>query len=107
MDRLFTRSSRLPARPAGSGFPKGSGLSLFEGDITGSADTRLSVAQLLALVGEGPGIGGTERHRAIACFLSASEGWKEAARALGGAFAGDNPRLTETKTERKTETKGE
>lgn len=38
-----------------------------------------------------------ERHRAIACILSASDGWREASAQVGGAFAPeqpDNPWLT-------------
>ena len=37
------------------------------------------------------------RYVAIACALSASEGWQEAVRRLGGAFAEESPGLKERK----------
>jgi hypothetical protein len=64
-------------------------LSRFEGDITASGATRLSVADLLALLGGECEAGEAQRAQAIACYLSAGEGWKDAVKRLGGAFAAE------------------
>ena len=37
------------------------------------------------------------RHAAIACYLSAGEGWRDAMKKLGGAFADVEPGLREGK----------
>ena len=59
----------------------------FEGDFR--ADTRepLSIDELIALLGNVVETAGGSRDDAIACALSASEGWQEAVKRLGGAFA--------------------
>ena len=67
----------------------GTGLSRFEGDFRPSADAPLSIAELLAILDRHPAGGESERQKAIACFLSASEGWRDAVKALGGTFAND------------------
>ena len=58
----------------------------FEKDFSGSAETPLTLNELLSLLG-----GGTEdgrsREDAIACYLAVGEGWREAVKQLGGAFA--------------------
>lgn len=54
-----------------------------EKDFRGNGDP-LSLEELLDLIeGEGESV----RHAAIACYLSASDGWREAIKELGGAFA--------------------
>ena len=58
-----------------------------EGDFRADAREALSLNELLELLntsGEGDF---RARQDAIACYLSASEGWKDAVKRLGGAFA--------------------
>lgn len=64
-------------------------LARHEGDFRIDAEQSLSLNELLALLddcaeGERP-----SRENAIACYLSRSEGWREAMRLLGGTFAKD------------------
>ena len=49
----------------------------------------MSSAELLNLLGTNTAISGRERQEAIACYLSASEGWDEALKILRGEFACD------------------
>ena len=58
-----------------------------EAEFHAAANGPLSLAELIALVGNADALTEHERQEAIACYLSASEGWTEAARRLGGAFA--------------------
>ena len=69
----------------------------YEGDFRASAHEPLSLNELLALLGD-KGVG-AERSRedAIACYLSASEGWDEAVKLLGGTFAQGAAGLKERK----------
>ena len=57
----------------------------FERDFRGSAEAPLTLDELVALLGDN----GDARSRedAIACYLSGSEGWRDALKQLGGAFA--------------------
>ena len=56
-----------------------------ERDFRTGAEEPLSLDELLALLGaDGDG---RSREDAIACYLSAGEGWREAMKRLGGAFA--------------------
>ena len=43
--------------------------------------------ELLGLLGDAAAESCRDRQEAIACYLSASEGWSEAVQRLGGAFA--------------------
>ena len=69
-------------------------MSRFEGDFGAAGEARLGRPELLELLSGCsslagcPSIAGRERE-AIACYLSASEGWDEALKALRGAFASD------------------
>jgi hypothetical protein len=47
----------------------------------------LKLDELLALLGDAKPESCRDRQEAIACYLSASEGWNEAVQRLGGAFA--------------------
>ena len=58
----------------------------------------LSLEELLALLG-GQGVDPQSRQEAIACYLSGSDGWRDAVRALGGAFAGEATGLRERKAD--------
>ena len=59
----------------------------------------LSLAELLETLGEGPALDGHSREDAIACYLAGGEGWKEAVKLLGGAFAKGASGLRERKTD--------
>ena len=70
-----------------------------EGDFRADAEETLSLNELLALLdsaGEGDG---RSREDAIACYLSGSEGWREALKRLGGTFAGDAAGLRDRKAD--------
>jgi len=62
-------------------------LARHEGDFRTNAEAPLSLNELLALLGDGAEAEGRSREDAIACYLSASEGWRDAMKRLGGAFA--------------------
>jgi hypothetical protein len=71
-------------------------LARFEGNFRGRAKEPLSLDDLLSLIGHVES-DGRSREDAIACALSASEGWEEAVKRLGGAFAEEAPELRERK----------
>ena len=62
-------------------------MSRFEGDFTAAAAARLTMTELIELA-QGQDGDPLARQQAIACCLSAGEGWREALKALGGSFAG-------------------
>jgi hypothetical protein len=64
-------------------------LSRFEGDFSAAGDASLSTAELLNLLSASSGLNSRERQAAIACYLSAGEGWDQALKTLRGAFASD------------------
>ncbi|MGI8610804.1 MAG: hypothetical protein ACR2KH_00785 [Sphingomicrobium sp.] len=64
-------------------------MSRFEGDFAGAGGGPLSNSELLDLLAAFSALHGRERQEAIACYLSSSEGWDEAMKALRGAFAAD------------------
>jgi hypothetical protein len=68
---------------------EGEELSRFDGDLTASTDAPLSVAELVTILSGDFVATDHQRQQAIACFLSASDGWKDAIKSLGGAFAAD------------------
>ncbi len=63
-----------------------------EGDFHASAGEPLSLEELLDLLSAEGRFDSRARQQAIACYLSAGEGWREAMRQLGGAFAEIEPR---------------
>jgi len=66
-------------------------------DVRAQAASPLSLDELLALLND-PAKGDPQsREHAIACFLSGSEGWKDAVKQLGGTFAQRATELTERK----------
>ena len=68
---------------------RGSGLSRYEGKFQGEAAETLDVSRLISeLSGQQSQLSDRDRQIAIACYLSASEGWRNASQRLGGAFAG-------------------
>ena len=76
---------------------KGEGLARHEGDFRSEAKAPLSIDELLAFLATVEKGDGCSREDAIACALSASDGWQEAVKRLGGAFAEDAPGLRERK----------
>ena len=69
---------------------RGSDLSRYEGRFTGKAAQTLDVSLLLSeLAGQQAQLSDRARRHAIACYLSASEGWRHASQTLDGAFAGE------------------
>jgi hypothetical protein len=74
-------------------------LARHEGNFRTDAEAPLSLDELFALLGaDGKGEGLT-RQDMIACALSASEGWQDAVKKLGGAFAEEGSGLKERKGE--------
>ena len=71
----------------------------FERDFRNAAEAPLTLNELLELLGESGETDERARHDAIACYLSGSEGWREAVKALGGAFADEEAGLRERKTD--------
>ena len=69
-----------------------------DGEIRAGADEPLSLNELLALL-EGDEADSQRRQDAIACYLSAGEGWREAVKKLGGAFAEIEAGLRDRKTD--------
>ena len=68
-----------------------------EGEFRAGKDEPLSLNELIALLG---GDADSQRRQdAIACYLSAGEGWREAVKRLGGAFAEAEAGLKESKTD--------
>ena len=72
-------------------------LARYEGDLRADAQEPLSLNELLALLDSKDAAAGRSRENAIACYLSASEGWDEAVKLLGGAFAAGAAGLRERK----------
>ena len=60
-----------------------------EGDFKAAAETSLEMGELLRALARADSATARDRQAAIACLLSASEGWQEAVERLGGAFADD------------------
>ena len=63
-----------------------------EGEFKAAAETSLEMEELLRALARADSASERERQAAIACLLSASEGWREAAERLRGAFAEDGTR---------------
>jgi hypothetical protein len=69
---------------------EGAGLSRFEGELKASAYAPLSVEEVVAILNGNTAATDHRRQEAIACVLSASDGWKDAVKSLGGAFASES-----------------
>ena len=74
-------------------------LARHEPDFRAVAEGPLSLDELLRLLGDSKADSKRERQAAIACYLSAAEGWTEAVRRLGGTFAADGTGLKERKSD--------
>ena len=65
-------------------------MSRLDGKFTAASDVPLDLAELLASLEAEPEASANDWRAAIACYLSASDGWRDACELLGGAFAGDS-----------------
>ena len=63
------------------------GLARHESEFESAGEARLDPDELLDALRSGPARAASKRRDAIARCLSASEGWRDAAAKLGGAFA--------------------
>ena len=70
-----------------------------EGKIGREGGLPVDAADVLAALAREARPGGKRRQDAVRCYLSASDGWREASAALGGAFAAEGERLRATKDE--------
>ncbi len=71
-----------------------------DGDLTKGDFQPLPLEELLEMIGRpAPSSDSKSRQDARACYLSSSDGWAEAARHLGGAFAEEIAALTVPKGE--------
>ena len=70
-----------------------------ERDIQAAAEKPLSLDEIVALIGAEGDLDSRERDIAIACYLSAGEGWREAKQRIGGAFAEGGSGLKERKSD--------
>ena len=70
-----------------------------ERDFRDHAEAPLSLDELLALLGSGADADERSRKEAIACYLSGSDGWRDAMKALGGTFAEEEAGLRERKSD--------
>ena len=59
----------------------------FDGNLKAAGEAKLDVDELLSALNAASNLGREERQDAIACFLSVSEGWKDARDSLKGTFA--------------------
>jgi hypothetical protein len=74
-------------------------LARHEGNFRPDAEAPLGLDELLAILASVERGEALSRDDAIACALSASDGWQEAVKRLGGAFADDEPGLRGRKGE--------
>ena len=96
---LFTRISLLRTRCSGQDRTGEAGLARHEAEFHADAAAPLSVDELVKLLGPEAGLDPDARQHAIACYLAAGDGWRDAVKALGGAFAQEGPGLKERKSD--------
>ena len=68
-----------------------------DGEFRADEHRPLSLPELLEILGSSAEAEGRSREEAIACYLSGGDGWREAARLLGGTFADGAAELRERK----------
>jgi len=69
-----------------------------EREFGSDTDGPLSLNDLLELL-DASGVEARDRENAIACYLSAGEGWREAMQKISGAFAEGEMGLRENKAD--------
>jgi len=62
-------------------------LARFDGNLKAAGEAKLDIDELLSAFPKASEAAAKGRQDAIACFLSASEGWEQAKGALKGNFA--------------------
>ena len=72
-------------------------MSRHEGDFRKAVEAPLSLEELVALLRGETEADDRARQNAIACYLSAGDGWRDAVKQLGGAFAPQEQGLKERK----------
>ena len=65
-----------------------------EGKIGGQGQAPVDASDILAALARENGGRAERRQHAVRCYLSASDGWREASAVLGGAFAADEEGLS-------------
>ena len=70
-----------------------------EGDFRAEAQEPLSLNELIALLGNCADVDERSREDAIACYLSGSDGWREAVKLLAGTFADGTAGLRQRKVD--------
>jgi hypothetical protein len=70
-----------------------------ESDFRVDAEAPLSLEDLLALLASNGDVDERSRRDAIACYLSGSDGWRDAMKMLGGTFAEGSAGLKERKAD--------
>ncbi len=58
-----------------------------EGKIGREGEEPVDAAEILSALRRDGAVTASRRQGAVSCYLSASEGWREASTVLGGAFA--------------------
>ena len=71
----------------------------YERNFRVNAEAPLSLDELLDLLDSAGERGSRTREDAIACYLSGSEGWRDAVTLLDGAFAEEGAGLKERKAD--------
>jgi hypothetical protein len=74
-------------------------LARHERDFRADSEAPLSLDELLSLLGAGAVGDERSREDAIACYLSGSDGWRDAMKKLGGTFAEEAAGLKERKAD--------
>ncbi len=62
-------------------------MSRLDGKFTAADEAPLDAAEILAALEAQAADSTRDRHDAIACYLSAEDGWRDASAVLGGTFA--------------------
>ena len=71
----------------------------YEGELRPANEQPLEIEELLALLDRNSSEGETSVNNARACYLSSGDGWRDAVKRLGGAFAAELGSLTREKGE--------
>ncbi len=66
------------------------GLARYEGKLQANGEASAAEIRLILASHPSCAVTASERHSALVCLLSASEGWRDAYSRAGGAFAGDD-----------------
>jgi len=70
-----------------------------EGKIERGGELAVDASEILAALARDAGRSAKRRKDAVSCYLSASDGWREASTILGGTFAAEDEGLSTGKGE--------